>query len=87
MTVAAPAVVWERFVDDEGDDVDEYDEQARPAHDGAYLVPPCCTTGDPDAGGLITCGCGGRWSVECPAADCPGITDDEADEIRERLQS
>lgn len=42
-------------------------------HENAVIVPPCCTTPEPDTG-MIACGCGGMSTVECP--DC----DEEIDE-------
>lgn len=44
------------------------------SHPNAEVVPPCCTTPDSDTG-LISCGCGGQSTVECP--DCDDQLDDE----------
>lgn len=46
-------------------------------HEDAVLVPPCCDGRD--------CGCHGMYGVECPAWDCPDLTQLEVDNLIERL--
>lgn len=55
-----------------------------PAHEDAEIEPACCSGIDSD--GNTSCGCHGSDSVHCPAIDCPGITDDQADMLFERLR-
>ena len=62
-------------VDDEG--------QRVPSHAEAYIEPPCCTA--PSSNGLYECGCGGMSTVVCPAIDCPGISDNDAERLFEEL--
>lgn len=80
MTTAVAAAIYEQYavVDDNEADA------PKPLHADAYIEPPCCTSPDPDTG-YFSCGCGGQPVVVCPAVDCPGITDDEAEAIFERL--
>lgn len=56
------------------------------SHADAYIDPACCN-GSPDECGRDTCGCGGQDSVVCPAVDCTGLEDYEAEDIMERLQT
>lgn len=52
-------------------------------HPEAYIEKACCSTRS--SNGLIECGCGGMDSVICPNPKCQGISDDEVDNLFERL--
>ena len=75
IAAAAVALQIEEYQYDNGELV--------PMHPNAYLEPPCCTS--PDSDGLWSCGCGGRAMIICPALDCPGITESDAEMLTERL--
>lgn len=59
------------------------DGEFEPQHEDAELEAPCCSGRDSE--GNQSCGCGGMYSVLCPAIDCPGIADYQVDALIDRL--
>lgn len=49
-------------------------------HPEAYIEKACCS-----GSGLIECGCGGRDEVICPNPNCQGISENEVDDLFDRL--
>lgn len=52
-------------------------------HEDAYIEKACCS--QVGSSGYIECGCGGQDSLICPNNNCPGITDEEAEELWKEL--
>jgi len=48
-------------------------------HEDIEVEPPCCSGRDSE--GNPSCGCHGGYGVLCPAWDCDGVTDTEAENI------